>query len=96
MAHFNEELFQKLKIKLLESVVDFNYKTLHKHSHPGKLDIHIPIDKFNNKELDYLRENESNFKYLDNSILVGEIYPCYKVKKKHVYTNEINLLAFKA
>jgi len=84
--------FEKLRLKIMNFVVEQSSTNGYKHCHPNKFNIKIPVCRFEKDELTFLHANEFKFQFVDDTPNGDISYQCYKFDAGFILTNEINLL----
>ncbi len=84
-----QEILKKSTQKLYNLVKQYKLKG---NIHPSVLDIEIPKSDFEEKEWEFLVENENKFKTHIDVKVEDEYLPIFQIKEDILYTNEISVI----
>jgi hypothetical protein len=88
-------IFQKIKEKIIVSVIEIRAQYGYQFAHPSKMNIKIPITIFEKDEIEFLIQNQTKYQHCDVGVDKDYYYPCYELEGDFLLTNEINLNSFK-
>lgn len=88
-------LLQRIKDKIIVSLIEIRSQFGYQFAHPSKLNIKIPLSTFDENEIEFLIQNQNKFQHCDVAVDKDYYYPCYELEPDSLLTNEINLNNFR-